>query len=82
MSVDLPEPDEPMIATNSPGCDREIDAAKGLHLHVADLESPPDVSRAVMSGRGMCCFRLATDRCSGRRRRGCVQGRSSPAHRR
>ena len=37
ISVDLPEPDAPMIATNSPGCDRERHAAQRVHLDVAHL---------------------------------------------
>ena len=28
MSVVLPEPDGPMIATSSPGCDAQVDAAQ------------------------------------------------------
>ena len=39
ISVDLPEPDGPMTATSSPGCDVERDAAErvdgGLALAVA-----------------------------------------------
>ena len=39
MSVDLPDPDGPMIAVNEPGCDLERDAAErvdgGVTLAVA-----------------------------------------------
>ncbi len=43
ISVDLPEPDEPMIATNSPGSTRETDAAQRFDLDIADDESAGEV---------------------------------------
>ena len=44
ISVDLPEPDGPMIATNSPGCDGEADTAHGRHLEAA---GPVDLADVV-----------------------------------
>ena len=35
-SVDLPEPDGPMIERNSPRLHVQIDAAQRLHIHLAD----------------------------------------------
>ena len=43
ISVDLPEPDEPMMATNSPALDRQADAAQRLDLDIADDEAAGDV---------------------------------------
>ena len=40
MSVDLPEPDEPMMATNSPAFDRETHAAQRMNVDVADVVGP------------------------------------------
>lgn len=37
MRVDLPDPDCPTIATNSPGLDREGNAAERAHLVVAGV---------------------------------------------
>ena len=45
ISVDLPEPDGPVTATNSPGCDVERHAAQRAHLDLADdvgLDEVPD----------------------------------------
>ena len=41
--VDLPEPLEPMNATNSPRCDLERDAAHGMHFHFAGAVGLVDV---------------------------------------
>ncbi len=35
IAVDLPEPDGPMMATNSPRLDREIDAGERMHRGIA-----------------------------------------------
>ena len=40
ISVDLPEPDVPMIATNSPRLDDQVDAAQRVHLVVAHACRP------------------------------------------
>ena len=48
MSVDLPEPDGPMIATYSPALDAERHAGEGVHLllpHLVDLRDVPDVDQ-------------------------------------
>ena len=37
MSVDLPEPDGPTMATNSPSADGQVDAAQGLHADAAHV---------------------------------------------
>ena len=43
ISVDLPEPDAPMIATNSPSSMVRVDAAERVHLVVAHDVGPGDV---------------------------------------
>ena len=45
MNVDLPEPDGPVSATNSPGSTSSVDAAQRVHLHLAQR-------RRSSSGRG------------------------------
>ncbi len=35
INVDLPEPDGPMIATNSPGADRQVDTVERAHFGLA-----------------------------------------------
>ena len=37
ISVDLPDPDEPTMATNSPAIDSEIDTTQSMHIHVAHM---------------------------------------------
>ena len=43
ISVDLPEPLAPMIATNSPAVDLQRDAAHGVHRHLAGVVDLVDV---------------------------------------
>ena len=40
-SVDLPQPDGPMMATNSPAVHLEVGAAQGAHGRVLGLEGAP-----------------------------------------
>ena len=42
ISVDLPEPDGPMIATYSPRSHLEVDAAQRVHRDVAGVVGLPD----------------------------------------
>ena len=43
MSVDLPEPLAPMMATNSPGLDLRRDAPHRMHVHLAGVVHLVDV---------------------------------------
>ena len=55
ISVDLPEPDAPMMATNSPCVDGERDAAQRVHLdvaHVVDLRDVVELQIERRSSRG------------------------------
>ena len=56
MSVDLPEPDGPMTASSSPGCDVERDAAErvdgGVALAVAARESRAATTVSVAAAVG------------------------------
>ena len=45
MSVDLPEPDGPTRATNSPRVDREVDAAQRVHGHAVRAEDLREAAR-------------------------------------
>ena len=51
MSVDFPEPDAPMIATNSPRSIREAHAAQRVDLLVAELVDLGDVLDLDRRGR-------------------------------
>ena len=43
ISVDLPEPDGPMMATHSPCVDREADAIEGAHFDIAQAVDLGDI---------------------------------------
>ena len=60
IAVDLPEPDGPMIATNSPRVDGEVDAGQRVHRGVAravdlgdaaQLDQRIGWARAAVTGR-------------------------------
>ena len=42
-SVDLPQPDGPVTATNSPAADGQVDAAQGTHGRGVAVERPLEV---------------------------------------
>ena len=44
ISVDLPEPDGPVTATNSPGLDVEVRAAQRAHRDLADVVGLDEVA--------------------------------------
>ena len=50
-SVDLPQPDGPITATNSPGCHREVDAAQRAHRRALGLEGLAQAPRLTTTGR-------------------------------
>ena len=53
MNVDLPEPDGPVTARNSPRGTSMIDAAQRLHLVIAD-DVGLDQAAAEMTRRALC----------------------------
>ena len=55
MSVDLPEPDEPMMATNSPRSTTMLTPAKCVHLDVADEKVRVTFS-TLMTGSGIARY--------------------------
>ena len=64
-SVDLPEPEGPMIATWSPAGDRLVDVAERVHRLAADLEGARDAARARITAlRSAARLRLAARACA------------------
>ena len=49
-SVDLPQPDGPMIATNSPAVHLEVDAAQGAHRRELRLEGLANPAQSQRRG--------------------------------
>ncbi len=69
MSVDLPEPDGPTIATNSPGSIDEVDALQGLDLDLAGVVDLADASAmSMMAAVHRACGLLRSLVAQGRRR--------------
>ena len=56
ISVDFPEPEVPMMAANSPGCDRKVDPLEDLHGVLSHPEGLPDIFHQAQGGHGRFPF--------------------------